>query len=364
MSRYPTKDASAKTGSTLRGDWLLAQRRDALARDVELHQRLARERFVQTRKLFSKDDLKRMSKIAADIADDWRHASVKVDGNSLRIAALKTAARRKLDRALSREAPGLTKARALRRAQLRDHAALSANSLANALDTHNRIDWGGTLALTDATEFSPPFTSFDVQTVDRDNLIVRNDSFANPQIGHLVNNFDYDQDEDTSFGAGLWGLLMTRNAESWAACGVAFSVPRDGRLQISAVLRNFYNKLMYSVTDNWGFSSADVGISVELFVVVVRGTKAIFMPTVLRTTGLVSHGSDLSFSESEIDDTTPFTITATTDERFDANESVLVLAGSKVGIGTRLDDMHCKVDAVLWWGLQKLTIGIAEDIFT
>jgi hypothetical protein len=114
---------------------------------------------------------------------------------------------------------------------------------------------------------------------------------------------------------------MTRNAESWAACGVAFSAPRDGRLQISAVLRNFYNKLMYSVTDNWGFSSADVGISVELFVVVVRGTKGDLHADVLRTTGLVSHGSDLSFSESEIDDTTPFTITATTDERFDANES-------------------------------------------
>ncbi|HEX9274867.1 MAG TPA: hypothetical protein VGA51_00515 [Casimicrobiaceae bacterium] len=90
----------------------------------------------------------------------------------------------------------------------------------------------------------------------------------------------------------------------------------------------------------------------------------IFLPTLLRSTGLISHGSDLSFSESDIDDTVPFTITATTDERFNANESVLVLAGSNVLIHTVLDDMHCKVDAVLWWQLQKLCIGFAEDVIT
>jgi hypothetical protein len=26
--------------------------------------------------------------------------------------------------------------------------------------------------------------------------------------------------------------------------------------------------------------------------------------------------------------------------------------------------MHCKVDAVLWWQLQKLCIRTAEDVFT
>jgi hypothetical protein len=364
MSNYPIKDRSARTGSNLRGGSLLAQRQAELARERQLHERLARERFADTRKLFSKQELKRMSNVAAAIGREWRQASVKVDGDSSRIAALKSAARRKLDRAWGREVPKLAKARTLRRAQMREHRKISADVIAYQLKPRHHIEWGDIAPFTNGTDFLPPFASFDVQTVDRDSLIVRNDSFANPQTGHLVNNFDYDQDEHTSFGAGLWGILVIRGASNWAACGVTYTVPQDGRLQVSAVLRNFYNKLMYSVTDNWGFSSADVGISVELFVVVVRGTKVIYMPTLVRNTWFASDGDDKSVTESEIDDAVPFTITASTEERFNANEQVLVLAGSNVYVGTKIDDMHCRADVVLWWGLQRLSIGMAEDIIT
>lgn len=353
MSNYPRKDADAMTGSNLRGEPLLAQSRARLGKAAALHKRLALEHQRHFSKLFSKEDLRLIAKIANEVASEWGRASVEAEGDSARISALKIAARRKLDRRVVREFPNYTKARALRRAELREHRKLSATMLANIADAHTHIAWGDVGAtLTDASEFVPPFTSFDVQS-DPDRFIVRDDSFAKPQIGHLVNNFDYDQNKNTH-----------AIAANWAACGVPFTTPKEGRLEISAVLRNFYNKVMFSVTDKFGFSGADIDISLQLFIVVVRGTKVILLPTLLRHTGLVSHGSDLSFSESDIDDTRPFTITATTVERFNANESVLVLAGSKVLIDCDLDDMHGKVDAVLWWQLQKLRIGIAEDIFT
>ena len=366
MSNYPRKDTAARTGSNLRGEPLLVQSRNELGKDAELHDKLAREYHRQSGKLFSKKDLRLISKIASEVVGEWRQASVRVGGDSARIAELKTAARRKFDRLVSREFPNYAKAKAMRRAQLREHGRLSANTLAGFHDAHNHIDWGDlTATLTDCAEFVPPFTSFDVQTIaGPGDFVVRDDSFAKPEIGHLVNNFDYDQDESTSFSDGLWGLLTHAFASNWAACGVAFTTPKEGRLQISAALRNFYNKVMFSVTDKFGFSDADVEIFLQLFIMVVRGTKVIFLPTLLRSTGLISHGSDLSFSESDIDDTVPFTITATTDQRFNADESVLILAGSNVFIQTVIDDMHCKVDAVLWWQLQKLCIGIAEDVIT
>jgi hypothetical protein len=345
---------------------LLVQSRNELGKDAELHDKLAREYHRQSSKLFSKKDLRVISKIASEVGGEWRQASVRVGGDSARIAELKTAARRKFDRLVNREFPNYAKAKAMRRAQLREHGKLSANTLAGFHDAHNHLDWGDlTATLTDCAEFVPPFTSFDVQTIaGPGDFVVRDDSFAKPEIGHLVNNFDYDQDENTSFSAGLWGLLTRGFGTNWAACGVPFTTPKEGRLQVSAVLRNFYNKVMFSVTDKFGFSDADVDIFLRLFILVVRGTNVIFLPTFLRHTGLISHGSDLSFAESDLDDTVPFTITATTDQRFNANESVLVLAGSNVFIRTVIDDMHCKVDAVLWWQLQKLCIGIAEDVFT
>jgi hypothetical protein len=366
MANYPRKDTEAKTGSNLRGEPLLVQYRSVLAKEAKLHEALARERHRQFIKLFGKRDLRQISKIASEVESGWRRASIGVDGDSARIDELKVAARRKFDRLVGREFPNYAKARAMRRGELREHGKLSANALANFANVHGNIDWGDlTATLTDASCFMPPYTSFDVQSIaGPGDFIVRDDSFAKPEIGHLVNNFDYDQDENTSFSAGLWGLLTRGFGTNWAACGVPFTTPKEGRLQVSAVLRNFYNKVMFSVTDKFGFSDADVDIFLQLFILVVRGTNVIFLPTLLRHTGLISHGSDLSFAESDLDDTVPFTITATTDQRFNANESVLVLAGSNVFIQTVIDDMHCKVDAVLWWQLQKLCISIAEDVFT
>jgi hypothetical protein len=366
MSNYPRKDTDARTGSSLRGEPLLVLIRNELGKDTELHDKLAREYHRQYGKLFPKKDLRLISKVASEVVGEWRQASVSVGGDSARIAELKTAARRKFDRLVGRALPNYATAKAMRRAQLREHRKLSANALAGFHDAHNHIDWGDlTATLTDCVEFVPPFTSFDVQSIaGPGDFIVRDDSFAKPEIGHLVNNFDYDQNENTSFSDGLWGLLTHAFGSNWAACGVPFTTPKEGRLQISALLRNFYNKVMFSVTDKFGFSDADVDIFLQLFIMVIRGTKVIFLPTLLRHTGLISHGSDLSFSESDIDDTVPFTITATTNERFNANESVLVLAGSNVFIQTVIDDMHCKVDAVLWWQLQKLCIAIAEDVIT
>ena len=67
---------------------------------------------------------------------------------------------------------------------------------------------------------------------------------------------------------------------------------------------------------------------------------------------------------TDLDDTAPFTLSVETATRLNANESVLVLAGSEVAIGTVLDDMHCKMSAVLWWQLKRLTIDMAIDVIT
>ena len=367
-TRYPRKDRDARTGSSLRGQTLLAfhqAHQATLARATKLRERLAREHHRQSRPLFSKADLRRAAELCRQVNREWREASVKAGGDSRKVDALKLSARTKLERMLGRDLPNYRKWKTMRRVQLREHAKLTQATLAASLVAGTHIDWGDltTLAGT-AQEFGPPFTSFDVETTGSSDFIVFDESFARPEIGHLVNNIVYDQDESTSIGQGLLGILPIEHGISRVSCGVAFTTPSAGRLKIGAELQNFYNKLIFSVCDKFGFSSAEVGISLRLFISVVRGTKVEHLTKELFSTGLVSHGSDLSYAQSDLDNSTPYTISAETATHFNANESVLVLAGSEVVIGTVLDDMHCKVNAVLWWQLRKLVIDMAVDVIT
>ena len=368
VTRYPRTDRDARTGSSLRGQPLLAlhqAHQATLARATKLHERLAREHHRQSRLLFSKADLRRASELCRQANREWREASARAGGDSLKIDALKVSARNKLERMLGRDLPNYRKWKTSRRAQLREHGKLTQTTLAAGHVAGLHVDWGDLPALEGtAQEFRPPFTSFDVETTGSSDFIVFDESFAKPAIGHLVNNIVYDQNESTSIGQGLLGILPIEHGISRVSCGVAFTTPSAGRLKIGAELQNFYNKVMFSVSDKFGFSSAEVGIGLRLFISVVRGTHVEHMTEELLSTGLVSHGSDLSYAQSDLDNSTPYTISAETATRFNANESVLVLAGSEVFIGTVLDDMHCKVNAVLWWQLRKLVIDMAVDVIT
>jgi hypothetical protein len=368
MTRYPRKDRDARTGSSLRDQPLLAlheAQQATLARATKLHERLAREHHRQSRPLFSKADMRRAAEIGRQVNREWREASVKAGSDSLKVDALKLSARNKLERMLGRDLPNYRKWRTMRRAHLREHEKLTQTTLTASRVAGIRIGWGDLLPLEGtAQEFVPPFNSFDVETTSSSDFIVVDESFARPEIGHLVNNIVYDQDESTSIGRGLLGILPIEQGISRVSCGVAFTTSSAGRLKITAEMQNFYNKVIFSVKDKFGFSSAEVGSGLRLFISVVRGTRVEHMTKELLSTGLVSHGSDLSYAQSDLDNSTPYTISAETTTHFNANESVLVLAGSEVFIGTVLDDMHCRVNAVLWWQLKKLVIDMAVDVIT
>lgn len=362
-SRYPRKDRDSRTGSSLRDSPVLAQRQAELARATKPHERLAKEQNRLERSLFTKAELSRAAEIGRQVNHEWREASLKVRGDALRIDALKLEARKKLERALARELPKYKEWKALRRAHMRAHGTLTQQTQAPRRFGKANIDWDVVLGLgTAARVFEPPFTTFDVTTIDQGGFVVSDESFARPNIGHLVNNLVYDQDQGVSIVAGLLGILPIANAASLVSCGVGFTTPSAGRLKIGADVQNIYNKLTFSVSDKIGFSSADVGIGVGLFALVVRGTEVERVEQNLLTTGLKSGGSDQSRTESNLDDTAPFTLSVETGTRLEAGESVLVLAGTEVGIGTILDDMHCRMDAVLWWQLQRLTIEMAVDV--
>ena len=199
MSRYPQKDRYSRTGSSLRGQHVLAQRRADLTRAKRPHDRLAKEQSQLERSLFTKAELRRVAEIGRQVNHEWRQASIKAGGDSLRIDALKLAARKKLERMLAREFPHYRQWKAMRRAHMRAHEKLTLKTQAASHFTNANIDWDAVLELdSTAQTFVPPFTTFDVQMIHFSDFVVSDESFARPNIGHMINNFAYDQDESTS----------------------------------------------------------------------------------------------------------------------------------------------------------------------
>ncbi len=365
MNRYPRKDRYSRTGSSLQGSPVLAQRRTELARATKPHDRLAKEQSRLERSLFTKSELRRAAEIGRQVHREFREASVKAGGDSVRIEAMKLAARKKLERLLARDLPQYRKWKTMRRSHMLAHAKLTQQAHAASHFTNAVINWDNVLELEPTAQtFVPPFTTFDVQNIDFGGFVVSDESFARPNIGHMINNFAYDQDESTSIVGGLLGILPIENAASLVSCGVAFTTPSAGRLKISAQMLNIFNRINFSVSDNFGFSSAEVWVEVGLFALVVRGTKVERVDQTLVTAKIDSDGSDQHRNLSDLDTTAPFTLSVETATRLNANESVLVLAGSEVVIGTVLDDMHCKMDALTWWQLKSLTIDMAVDVIT
>ena len=104
-TRFPQKDQYSRTGSSLRGSPVLAQRQAELARAKKPHDRLAKEQGRLERSLFTKAELRRAAEIGRQVNREFREASVKAGGDSLRIDALKLAARKKFERLLVRDLP-------------------------------------------------------------------------------------------------------------------------------------------------------------------------------------------------------------------------------------------------------------------
>lgn len=353
MPTYPRADSEAQTGSNLRHPPrpAAAPRRDAA--DARL---LVRQYRQAARTLFTKAELKAAAKLAAEVRQEWRTASAAAGGDAEQVARLKAAARRKLERQVVRALPNFRQGQALRKAFLRELAKLTPPAGRAASATPGRLAWGDPSWPGGGQTFTPPFPVFDVRTEDFHGFVVSDESFARPAIGHVVNNVVYEQDDSTSFLNGVFGVLTIAYVSNRASCGVGYNMPAAGRLEISVTARNHYNRVTYAVDDNFGFSSARVNVYVDLVVTLVRGTRLTQLRTPVLQAGLVSHGSDLSFSTSDIDTTTPYTATVVTDETFAANEAMQILAGTEVTVACRLDDMRAHVTGLLWWELQKLTV--------
>lgn len=360
MAINPNKSKQAKTEPNPGSAALLAHRKKLVAANDAVYQRQAREYQRQFKKLFSKADLRTAAEITGRIRNEWQSSRLKAGSNSESRDAGKVLARRKINRLLAAALPGFRQWQALKKAHLREHQKLAKVRLGEFSSENIHVEWGDILP-TDylaGQDFIAPFQVFDRETIDDSGLITNDQSFVAHDTGNMMNAIDFYHRDDPALIVDFFGLSRALPASASVSCGINFTMPSTGRLQISAVLQNFYSEVLYSLRDNFGFSYGTLDIRLKLFIATARGGDVVYMPTEVDFADRTSGGDDIYGAMSGLDGSIPYTVYATTEEPLAASESVQILAGSEVHIESEVNDMASHVNAVVRWQLKKITVAV------
>ncbi len=352
----PQKTKSAKTGSNRRRAKALLEKETRAIQTRNKAYRQARAAFMRQRKaVLTREAVKKAKPILDSERSKFARASLRLHGDVNAISRAKTRTQNSIDRALLRAIPGYRRYRAARNAYLKDQGRLFAQEMAGLARDDIAADLGDAVFTDDldVQGYEPPYELFDVATLDPNNLIRSNESFVEPQNGILFNSIRFNHNESD------WSLSKpARSATTSVAAGVNYEVPATGFLQGGMVIRNLYNHFAYSVTDNFGFSHAHLSIIQSIFIDIVRTGEVTSFPRTMMANGLISHGSELSHSESPIENFSPIALSFTTKDAFLKGERIQIFAGSRIHIRSDLDDMNSHVDAVLTWELLSVSVRV------
>lgn len=362
MRTLPRQDRRSRTGSSLRGAPIRAHRERLVRKAVRPVAQVMRAYTEACRKLLSRKQVQRIAAALEEVKHEWRQASLKARGNGKKLGALKDDARRAFRRLAARTVPRFKAWQKLRTAFLRDLTRVTSTAFSGVAGPRLSVAWGDLLPLDPppgATTFRPPFPAFDVQLIDDARRVSRDDSFSTPAAGLLVNNLSFHKDEDTPVIIGLYGLIRPDTATSLSSCGGNYTLPKTGRIQVNAAVRNHYNKAVLTLRDRFGFSYGKVGVRVSLFVDVIRNNRDVtHLPTVMLDTHLDSDGDDKSLVTTDIDNSMPFQLVAVSAQDFQVGERVQVMVGSEVFISSEQDDMDSTVEVTCYWQVNQITIGV------
>jgi hypothetical protein len=352
----PTSNKDVEVGSNVPAVSSYYARRDADIRAAfEQHAAIYRR---QAKKLLSKRELRAAADITARRRKEFYASNLALGSEARKHEVNRTKFRRLINRDLARAVPKLRELRTLARAAQRDHEKLTSTLFHRTVPGRFPISPGEFLPLEPVVQqVTPPFPLADVS---QQNFFpeVRDNSFAVPSIGHVVNDVRVSRDESTSVLNGILGLDALSSIISRAGCGFNFSLPTQGRLRIMAELQCLHSRVSMSLQDNFGFSSGRVFVSVNIHALIVRGTGILDLSQTLLTNSMISHGSELSANLEPLDDTTPFTFDVTTDNVFDAGADVQIIAGSEFFAAITLDDMKATVNALLWYRVNKVAVSV------
>ena len=309
----------------------------------------------RTAKLISDDQLAKARSAIRQARTDWAAASARFIGDADRWDAERRRRRESLQKQLHGIVPEF--------GQLRELQAAGTRAVAERAHlAHPVFEPVIMPADPEPTVHRPPFAQDRLGPLDEwaHNMAVADRSFVRREIGHLIVDADLTADPGGVFGFAEWfGIIPPDHGCVSAACGTAFTMPEAGRLQVTATLRNLYNRTTLSITDEWGSSWGSLWVDATIFVAVLRPDGGEVLHSLLADRKLESDGDDKTALLPAIDQQV-FRLLGNTEGRFGAGESVFVLAGVFLDASSALNDMEAHVRTLMWWVLEELGIAVVQ----
>ncbi len=312
----------------------------------------------EAKRLLGRSELRAAVAVAERIRREYQATALEHGSDPARWAASQAKHRKQVRRELGKAIPKLRALRALAAEARVGFHAVADSVLRRTYPGGFPLHVGELLPADPvAREVTEPYPLFDVS---QQNVFpsLRDQSFALPAIGQVVNDVQVSMDEHTAVLNGVFGLDAIASIISRSGCGFNFTVPATGRLHIVAEVQVLHSRVNMSLQDNFGFSSGSVFAAANLYAQVVRGSAVIDLAQTVIARSLESDGDDVSTTLPTLDNTVPITFDVTTEDVFDAGTDVQILVGSEFVAATSLDDMKASVSALLWCDVKKIVASI------
>jgi len=305
--------------------------------------------------LLTADAAKTAAAVIKKYTTAWDQSLVNTLGYPQEMQQTKRRLRVAAHEALRGELPIYDAVKALQQEYSRDYRAVVAEHPHSAAGDLLVYPWTWTnyLDKPHVLHFQPPFDVTELMPFPTDGPIENNLSATAPTIGWLLNDITW-RDNNT------FGELYDPNrlAGNDVALGINFQAPQTGFLHVAVSMRNLFNRITVSGTDNFGFSSATVMVYHWVFILVVRGSDRIMSFKSVVSNGWVTPGGDDFYSVFPDIPEGPVWFVADFEDALHSGEQVQILGGCQTIVRGDVSDMDCTATVKLLWQLQNMSVWL------
>lgn len=358
MKIPPLNEKLAKTGTNVRrspfhADYTqqLTKRMAFLNKALSLYQK-------HSRKLFTKAERRLAVPLTLAARQALQRQILQKQQDATRSARFKRQQRIRLDREFARVLPNFRIWRKLTKEYQRHF--LKITRLGFARNAQIALLGDLDIDLVDPQEFQAPFPLYDTQPAGASPLL-EDRSIVVPENGHMQNRFEFNHDGDSGFLVDAWFQIERAFVTNQSVgCGINYTVPQTGRLQVHAALQNYVSRVFWSMTDLFGLSFGTLHVEQRLVIRIARRDRSVIsLATTLTFSGVTdSPGIDASGLLSPLDNSLPYDLEGTTSETFSAGENVQIFVNSEIHIASDMNDMASHVNALVWWQLQQISVSV------